>query len=175
MFDLNTSERPLAERATYSPHAVEKYGPWFPNELLLRLREDEIVSNQLSSARITEEMPQIDSLLRRIDTEYGGDAPRDRGDEVGAEAGELEAKVEPVAEDGDTLKYDIVISKDKSQWRFKYYPPQWTPGTRFGASASLGLLLGGTAFLLRRHRLNFNKGEHYTTFDFIVKKTSPEF
>tara|TARA_B110000908_G_C10261399_1_gene459505 strand:+ start:1003 stop:4761 length:3759 start_codon:yes stop_codon:yes gene_type:complete len=174
IIDLNTSERPLAERATYSPHAVEKYGPWFPNELLLRLREDEIVSNQLSSARITEEMPQIASLLRRIDTEYGGDAPRDRGDEVGAEAGELEAKVEPVAEDGDTLKYDIVISKDKSQWRFKYYPPQWTPGTRFGASASLGLLLGGTAFLLRRHRLNFNKGEHYTTFDFIVKKTSPE-
>ena len=180
LVDLNTSERPLAERATYSPHAVEKYGPWFPNAFALQLTGDELLSNRVSRIRLLE-LRSVNTLLERIDREYG------RGEEVSSlGSGSVRAEVAVGAEATEGAEassrgpssgpdgYEIIVSKDQSQWRFKYYPPQWTPGTRFGASTSLGLLLGGTAFLLRRHRLNFNKGEHYTTFDFIVKKTSPE-
>jgi hypothetical protein len=150
LIDLNTSERPLAEYGTYSPHAVEKYGPWFPNEFNLKLNDDELSTNRVYPISTSQRLIAVVALLNRLNEEYG---------------------FQPLSGTG----YEIIVSKDQSQWRFKYYPPQWTPGTRFEASTNLGLLLGGAAFLLHRHRLNFNKGEHYTTFDFIVKKTSPEY
>ena len=152
--------------------AIERYGPWFDKEWLMDISTNTLKGNIIADrgSRGSTDTVDIFNILVQINEENSFDRmPRNT-------AATRDSGVTDEEHMSTIMKRDNyeIIRKNK-EWRFKYFPPQWLPGTIFKEGSNIATRFGGNVLILKRSNITLTGKVHYTHYDILIypnKKTS---